>query len=590
MPKHFIYFLPILLLILTLTCSWSVCVPQGIPPSPPSREEYGYIQISITDPHGRYLFGAMLYVYKGGGLFISRKISGGTSLRLPEGSYEIKVEKEGYASFSENVYIAKGKRLALQVTLKPAIEIAGSAPLNITLHRYQEEEFKLEVRNNGRWEEEVKLAVTLQGPPLVIPVIKVNGKHVVNGSIIRIDPKSSVNLELTLRTLDNCGETRIAIVLEYREIRISRSFTIKVAEDHQELLKTTVCSLTASPGEELSLTFSLLNPAWFSETFLLRCDAPAGWTVNVSYEGNAVKELTLEPASCIELTLRVRVPFDTPNGTYRIALEARGKTTNMSEAKVLEIVVKGAHSAFIVKAEKVYLDVSAGSLAKYPLVVLNRCSKNLLLKFRVDGLPNNYPFWIEDENGNRLSSLYIRRGEEIKVYLCVRVPEESPINTFNFSFIVSTSNQEYSVNLYLNVVGKYGIDIITENFLLEVYSGEEAVYNLEVKNTGSLELTNVTFKVMKCPQDVNVTVRPKEITMLKPGEISAFELRVKVKQGMPAGDYYLLFRIESDQVSTITYGLRISVRQRETSIFIAALVILLVSIILIVIYKKYGRR
>jgi len=206
-------------------------VPQGIPPSPPPREEYGYLHISVTDPHGRFLFGAMLYVYKGGSLFISQKISGGTSLRLPEGSYEIKVEREGYASFSESVYIAKGKRLALQVILEPAIEIAGSAPLNITLHRYQEEKFKLEVRNNGRWEEKVKLAVTLHGPPLVIPVIKVNGKHVVNGSIIRIDPKSSVNLELTLRALDNCGETRVAIVLGYREIGISISFTIKVAED-----------------------------------------------------------------------------------------------------------------------------------------------------------------------------------------------------------------------------------------------------------------------------------------------------------------------------------------------------------------------
>ena len=589
MSKYFFYFLPILLLILTLTCSWSVCVPQGIPPSPSSREEYGYLQISITDPHGRFLFGAVLYVYKGGSLFISRKISGGTSLRLPEGSYEIKVEKEGYASFSESVYIAKGKRLALQVTLKPAIEIAGSAPLNITLHRYQEEKFKLEVRNNGRWEEEVKLAVTLHGPPLVIPVIKVNGKQVVNCSIIRIEPKSSVNLELTLRTLDNCGETHVAIVLEYREIKISRSFTIKVTEDQQELLKTAVYSITASPGEELSLTFSLLNPAWFSETFLLRCDAPAGWTVNVSYEGNAVEKITLEPASSIELALKVRVPFDTLNGTYRIALKAEGKTTNMSETKVLEIVVKGAYSVFLVKAEKVYLDVSAGSLAKYPLVVLNRCSKNLLLKFRVDGLPSNYPFWIEDENGNRLSSLYIRRGEDVKVYLCVRIPEESPVNTFNFSFIVSSSNRESSVNLYLNVVGRYGIDVVTENFLLEVYSGEEAVYTLEVKNVGSLELTNVTLVVVKCPEELNVTVEPEEVAVLRPGESNFFKLRLNAR-GMPAGDYYLLFRVQSNQVSTITYGLRISVRQKQTNIYIATVAVLLVLTALIVIYKKYGRR
>jgi len=589
MSKYLFYFLPILLLILTLACSRSVCVPQGIPPSPSSREEYGYLQISITDPHGRFLFGAVLYVYKGGSLFISRKISGGTSLRLPEGSYEIKVEKEGYASFSENVYIAKGKRLALQVTLKPAIEIAGSAPLNITLHRYQEEKFKLEVRNNGRWEEEVKLAVTLHGPPLVIPVIKVNGKQVVNGSIVRIEPKSSVNLELTLRTLDNCGETHVAIVLEYREIKISRSFTIKVTEDQQELLKTAVYSITASPGEELSLTFSLLNPAWFSETFLLRCDAPAGWTVNVSYEGNAVEKITLEPASSIELALRVRVPFDTLNGTYRIALKAEGKTTNMSETKVLEIVVKGAYSAFLVKAEKVYLDVSAGSLAKYPLVVSNRCSKNLLLKFRVNGLPSNYPFWVEDENGNRLSSLYIRRGEEIKVYLCVRIPEESPVNTSNFSFIVSSSSRESSVNLYLNVVGKYGIDIVTENFLLEVYSGEEAVYTLEVKNVGSLELTNVTLVVVKCPEELNVTVEPEEVAVLRPGESNFFKLRLNAR-GMPAGDYYLLFRVQSDQVSTITYGLRISVRQKQTNIYIATVAVLLVLTALIVIYKKYGRR
>lgn len=80
-----------------------------------------------------------------------------------EGSYEIKIEKEGYVGFSENVDMAKGKRLALQVTLKPAIEIVGSVLLNIIPHRYQEEKFKLEMHNDGKCEEEVKLAVTLHG-------------------------------------------------------------------------------------------------------------------------------------------------------------------------------------------------------------------------------------------------------------------------------------------------------------------------------------------------------------------------------------------------------------------------------------------
>ncbi|OYT55697.1 MAG: hypothetical protein B6U76_05345 [Desulfurococcales archaeon ex4484_217_2] len=591
MYKYISYFLFISLLTFILTSSWSTYILLGIPLSTsPLFEKYGYIYIYITDPYGKFLLDAKLYIYKGGSLIISRKVSGSISLKLQEGSYKIKVEKKGYVDFSENVYISKGTKLTLKAILKPAIEIAGSVPLNLTLSPYREEKLSLKVHNNGRWEEEVKLMIMLHDPPLIIPVIQVNGKQIVNSSIIRIDPKSSIDLELTLKSLNNYGKTHLVIVLEYRGIKISRNFTITIAKDQLKLFKTPVNSVTASPGKELTFTFYLLNPTWFSETFVLRCKAPTGWMVNLLYQDNAIEEISLEPASSAELTLRVNIPFDVSNGTYIIALIAEGKTTNMNETMVLKIVVKGACNVLSIKSEKPYLGVNVGSLAKYPVVVLNRYSKDLLLNFTVKGLPSNYPFWIEDESGNRLSSLYLRSGEETKVYLCIKIPEDAPISTFSFKFIVSSSNQENSINLYLNVVGKYNIDIVTENFLIEIYSGGEAIYNLEVKNTGSLELTNITFDVVKCPQDMNVTVTPKEIMMLKPGETCSFKLVVKLKQSIPAGDYYLLFRIKTDQVSTITYGLRISVRQRETIIFIATSIILIVLIILVIVYKKYGRR
>lgn len=587
--SNFFKILLVLLLALMMIGYWKTYIFQAFSAPPyPSYKEYGHLYVYVTDSCGRLLLDVRLYVYKGDSLIILQKINGSIVLRLLEGSYKIKVEKEGYTVFSENVYIAKNKCLTLKVILKPAIEIAGSIPLNLTLQGYQEKRLELEVHNNGNWEEEVKLLIMLQDPQLIIPVIQVDDKQIVNNSIIRIDPKSSIDLVLKLLSLNNCGKTHIAIVLEYRGIRISRNFTITVTKCPLRLFKTSVRSINASPGKELLLTLYLSNPTWLSETFILRCKAPAGWIANLSYNDNEVGEIFLEPTSNVELKLKISIPFDIPNGVYRIVLNAEGKTTNMSETMVLEINIKDTVNPLYIKLEKAYLDVSAGSIAKYPVIILNRYSRNLLLNFSVKDLPSNYLFWIEDESGNRLSSIYIRSEEEIRIYICVRTPEEASVGTFNFRFIVSSNNRENSVNLYLSVIGKYDIDIVNENFLLEVYSGEEAIYDLKVKNTGSLELTNITFQVVECPQVVNVTVMPEEIMMLKPGETRSFKLIVKTEG--PAGDYYLLFRVKTDQFSTITYGLRISVRQREINIFIAISIVLIILIILVVVYKKYGRR
>jgi len=87
-----------------------------------------------------------------------------------------------------------------------------------------------------------------------------------------------------------------------------------------------------------------------------------------------------------------------------------------------------------------------------------------------------------------------------------------------------------------------------------------------------------------------VEITPEKVSILKPGESITFTLTITVDSTKSVGDYYILLKGKANELSMITYGLRVIVRQRETMLIVAAVVVIVVALVLVYMYKRYGRR
>ena len=168
--------------------------------------------------------------------------------------------------------------------------------------------------------------------------------------------------------------------------------------------------------------------------------------------------------------------------------------------------------------------------------------------------------------------------------------EDARVSIFNFTLKITADNITLYRTLYLDVTGRYGLTVETEEFSIDTYAGEEVTFDFTLKNTGTLTLTDVTCILESVPEGFEVEITPEKVSILKPGESITFTLTITVDPTKSVGDYYILLKGKANEVSTITYGLRVIVRQRETMLIVAAVVVIVVALVLVYVYKRYGRR
>ena len=586
-----IFQLSLTLLILLLISLNLITAQPKVPRGEEEEEKYGYLSLTTINTNNEFIKGAVLRLYKGSDLYKIYEIdTSNIILRLPEGSYQIRVERRGYKDYIERVFIEEGKTVKIYAVLIPTVNIIGPSIQSILLPFHEKKSLSIEIVNEGKLSQEVLLVMTTNSS-IVLPILKHSGVEISNNTSMVLEPNRPLKLNLELVPISDSGTSSISIHLYYEDIEISRNLIVTLTKESLDLLRLNILSLSSEPGAKIELTAHLKNPFWSDEKFTISSSAPTGWNVSVKYRGIPIHTLVLEPNEVVELKVCIEIPEDVSEGVYNVLLRTEVAHRGFSEEKSLTVAIgREVRRELSLEVQRSHVYANIGSRAKYKLKLVSRGYEELLVRLSVENLPEALSYWFEDEVGNRISSIYLHDDSGCTIFLCVQVSEDARVGIFNFTLRITADNITLYRTLYLDVTGRYGLTVETEEFSIDTYAGEEVTFDFTLKNTGTLTLTDVTCILESVPEGFEVEITPEKVSILKPGESITFTLTITVDPTKSVGDYYILLKGKANEVSTITYGLRVIVRQRETMLIVAAVVVIVVALVLVYVYKRYGRR
>ncbi len=192
--------------------------------------------------------------------------------------------------------------------------------------------------------------------------------------------------------------------------------------------------------------------------------------------------------------------------------------------------------------------------------------------------------------GSQITSLNVEPGRTESLTIEIRPAYGAAPSTYPVPVQARAANETLSLDLEAVVEGSHEMELTTPTGRLsgEITEGEKAEILLQVKNTGSLALNDITFS-SQTPPNWQATFSPAEIQQLDPGETMDVIAMLSVPDKTLAGDYVSKFTAKNAP-STSTATFRMTVKTSMLSGWVGILVILLAIGFVFYLIRKFGRR
>jgi uncharacterized membrane protein len=373
-------------------------------------------------------------------------------------------------------------------------------------------------------------------------------------------------------------------------VQASCSLKINVVPRTQFVLSCQLPMKVVQPGETAKFQVSLTNPTSTGQAFSISVNSlPGGWNAKIkTSQGENIHVINANAGETATLTVEVSTPTNVKNDTYPIVLTAKSEW--MLENLTLWVTVQSPSAKIELKAVPPYLDTYGGSEVKFKIQVSNTGGLDELLNLTSEGLPSDFRVVFKDSAGQQITAIYVEAGQSKEFYVTVSAPQGQ---LGARSFTVSTFNAELreKVDLTLNILGFYKVELTNQNFYTSTNVGGEALYTLYVKNAGNMEVGNVKVSATgSIPDGFTISISPDSIQSLGINREASFTIAIQTESDVNAGNYYVNFQVTSDQTESLPFTLRVEVFQTTNWILYAGIIFVIAVIALILIYRKFGRR
>ncbi|MEM2103518.1 MAG: NEW3 domain-containing protein [Candidatus Bathyarchaeia archaeon] len=374
-------------------------------------------------------------------------------------------------------------------------------------------------------------------------------------------------------------------------VQASCSLKINVTPRTHPLLSCQLPMKAVQPGETARFQVSLSNPIPTEQTFSISVDSvPMGWNAKIKTSGGEnMQVINAYAGETVTLTVEVCTPTNANNGTYPIFLTA--KSTWILENLTLWVTVQSPSAVIELKAVPPYLDIFGGSDAQFKIQASNIGRLDELLNLTAEGLPSDFKVIFKDSAGKQIKAIYVEAGQLKDFYVVVSTPIGQKLGARNFTVYAFNAELREKVDLTVNILGFYKVELTNQNFYTATNVGGEATYILYTKNTGNVDVTNVKVAAAGLiPDGFIISISPSSIQSLGINQQASFLIEIKTESDVNAGNYYVNFQVTSDQTDSLLFTLRVEVFQTTNWILYALVIFIVAVIVLLIIYRKFGRR
>jgi len=234
------------------------------------------------------------------------------------------------------------------------------------------------------------------------------------------------------------------------------------------------------------------------------------------------------------------------------------------------------------------IEAASNETFRYTATLYNRSAKSKVYELKA-ALPQGWQISYKVE-GSQISSLYLVGGKSQDIAIEVNASAVAAAGKYAISIKAESPADTLTLKLEAVVRGSYAVSIGTPSGRLseELGSGSHKDISLEVQNTGSLPLSDVSL-TGQLPTGWEVTFEPAKITKLEAGKRLTIKASVKVPDKTIAGDYAATISVNSANANAQA-AFRLFVKTSLLSGWIGILVILAAILLLYFLIRKYGRR
>lgn len=363
--------------------------------------------------------------------------------------------------------------------------------------------------------------------------------------------------------------------------------------DNGLTLSTPYPGITVKAGDIITFDMTVVNTTGQPLNAALSIiSIPDGWSGFFEGDGSEISKVhapdqTDDPT---ELTFNLTIPEDAADGTYTVSLlaDAGGGITDVLELQLDVSSIQRTQGKFTSQFPD--LQGSADTTFNFSVNLANNSSAP-----KSYGLTANAPqgwkvaFKPSDEN-NQVASVTVDGGKNKNMDVAITPPANTPEGEYVITCAATSADEALTVDLTVDITGSYDLTFTTPSGLLSVdaYAGRETPITLIANNTGSADIENLSFSAA-LPVNWSVRYEPNAIESLPAGASQQIMAYLSPGPNAIAGDYVASLEADGGQTEA-SADLRVSVKTHTTWGIAGVIIIAALVILLIFIFRKFGRR
>ncbi|RLE53303.1 MAG: hypothetical protein DRJ30_06975, partial [Candidatus Methanomethylicota archaeon] len=427
-------------------------------------------------------------------------------------------------------------------------------------------------------------------------------KFIYNGfevDMIRLLNETRVNLQLIVDVPSSAspGEYSFKIVVEYvhypyRSYLNCRAIVKPTVRDLDVFCMFPAKAVWAGSSVEFELNLHYFGP---EDTFNFTVmNLPSGWSVYFIHGSDEILLLSLNDGDTASIKAVFEIPADAEIGDYNLTLIIFSKFISRKVNLIVRVKPPSTFNRGLrLSVDYPIIDIETGRFAYFTLTVNNVGAVDEIVYLSVSEKPSGWEvsFIV---SGKKIHGLSVPARSFSNVIVEAKPPPYVELGEHKFIITAESEDGAISANITLivNIYGKYSLSLHFPEFpspYFSMKSGETKRFEVEVKNNGVLNVTNIYLTLEVPSIDWEVNIEPQKIMLLQPGESVTFQVEMYVSTIVSAGDYFITVKAVSDQASA-SKDLRISITKPTEWGYIGAALAVIAIVIVVIIFKRAGRR
>ncbi|UCG69692.1 MAG: hypothetical protein JSV09_01315, partial [Thermoplasmata archaeon] len=337
------------------------------------------------------------------------------------------------------------------------------------------------------------------------------------------------------------------------------------------------------PGETLSFLFEVENTGTDTDNYNIRVDSISTqtggdtslWIPAVSFNPTTISNLA--PGQIIMMTMYVDIPFPSdlsliPPGLYNITVEVSSASdSNIKDTQVFTVDVQQYYWADIQNSVTTK-NVDVGSSVVYSITIKNKGNGFDLLSVELEGdpaIPGSVNWGKLSHSGTGqidkqvLVDIDLEAGESTDIELEITIPDRThpsypPVDPddVTLTVVVRPSDEngvddQVPVTADINPIYEFDFNFLAQT--MDVFPGDEAVFTMNIENTGTITET-FTYEIYQWHQSdwsaYGYTFTPPSGNLqVGAGYIGQVTLRINTPSAMEEAesrDYKITIRVHSE--------------------------------------------